>query len=260
MADSASASGVELASFSEVDASVEILDDQYHDLTGQTLLQGAAAGRSSITRLQKHVQNGMPAGCSASVGECDGISHTESPVVPPGPSSQPIVLEVRFSWLNIHSVSTEDQEFAAEFYVDARVRGGYALLEGVDGDTSNCFTPKFHIQNMKEGELLQGHHDDEVHGEDACYRRHWRGVFQEEFALHNFPYDIQDFYITLVEHSHDRPVCMVKATTLPSIFHVNNFALKNVWRILGEHEIIIPTAFNAVDLSVKVSPDRPSLY
>jgi hypothetical protein len=166
-------------------------------------------------------------------------------------------LEVRISWLHIHSVSTEDQEFDAELFVEARCRGGHALVwvggekELADSNPASRFQPQFMIQNSKAADSGQQPLQAVVHGVDAVYRQRWTATLQQEFNLHSFPCDTQDLFIMLVERSHDRAVTMVKSPSVPSIFHVNNFVLGNVWQLLGQHEVQLPPAFGAVQMSIK---------
>jgi hypothetical protein len=222
--------------------------------SGGVAAAGASTGRArrsdSARRLAKHVHDG-------DLDDGAVLRHRQKSVAiggaAPAPAvAAPVKLEVRFSWLNIHTVDTENQEFTAEFFVDARAKGRAELVPCAD-DTSEVaasrWTPELIVANMCDGELVRG--EDSVHGADASYRRHWRGVFKQEFQLHEFPFDIQDFTLQLVEHTHDRVVSMVADDQLPSIFHVHSFALSNVWELLGIHEITLPTAFNSLDLSVR---------
>lgn len=163
-----------------------------------------------------------------------------------------VQLDVRFSWLHVHSVDTEQQEFTAEFFVDARAIGRSELVPRADdtkADAAKRWTPDLFVRNMCDGELVRG--EDLVHGADASYRRHWRGSFKQEFQLHEFPFDVQDFQLLLVEHTHDRTVTMISDKQLPSIFHIHSFTLNNVWSLMGVHEITLPTAFSSLQVTKK---------
>ena len=254
-----------------MDASLEVAGATHSESGGEQgrLNAASSSGRArvrrsdSARRLAKHLQDG-------DVRDDDGhqvlLRHRQksvafgAPGAPGAPgtaaadvaTSEPVQLDVRFSWLHVHSVDTEEQEFTAEFFVDARVRGRSDLVPRADdskADAAKRWAPHLYVANMCDGELIRG--EDSVHGVDASYRRHWRGCFKQEFELHEFPFDTQDFQLLLVEHSHERTVTMVPDEQLPSIFHINSFTLGNVWSLLGVHDIAVPTAFSALQVSVR---------
>ncbi len=251
-----------------MDASVEVAaasnDAPQLNAAGSSSSGRARVRRSdSARRLAKHIQDGDVRNLR-DLRDDDGqqvLRHRQKSVavevagaatMAEVTTPEPVQLEVRFSWLHVHSVDTEEQEFTAEFFVDARVRGRSDLVPRADdskSDAATRWTPALYIANMCDGELIRG--EDAVHGVDASYRRHWRGCFKQEFQLHEFPFDIQDFHLLLVEHSHDRTVTMVPDEQLPSIFHVNSFTLGNVWSLLGIHNIAVPTAFSSLQVSMR---------
>ena len=59
---------------------------------------------------------------------------------------------------------------------------------------------------------------------DAIWHKRFKGTFKEEFELHRFPFDVQDFHLVLVAGYHHAKI-KLHCSRVPSLFHINNFSL-----------------------------------
>lgn len=124
----------------------------------------------------------------------------------PVPEKGPTVVTVRLAVLNIEQVKGADQTFTADIafqaeWQDDRLR--HSGSEQIRKPLSEVWNPRFQILNRQR---VQYTFPEDVmispEGRVGLLQRAW-GQFSEPLVLSDFPFDTQDFSITLVAPGHE---------------------------------------------------------